>query len=339
MASINVSEYSGNRKQQHGYNNGSNGYNGPVSYTPHSGSQASALRAAPYMPGGGQIVQGGHNDATSMAALTQGFGAMNMTGNYAAGRGSGLHTSAAGTEYSLAGYGAQPGMYMAQQPFMFMSNATGNSPSGGMYPSVPTHLQTMQPSGYAHSTDNSPHGQPWTNRIPSDGSSQGPGMPPLITPRRGSISSNEDHVPATPFTFQGSYHTGVAVMDRSPTGMYGHSATPSPLFIQSFSPMQHKFPQQISTPVHIQMLVARDPPIPRAIPAPSSPMKPLDRCLENKTGETNVYIRGLLPETTDEMLHVWGMRFGDIQSSKSIIDLKTGLCKGYVLFLDLVYHH
>ena len=52
------------------------------------------------------------------------------------------------------------------------------------------------------------------------------------------------------------------------------------------------------------------------------------KVLENKTGETNVYIRGLLPETTDEMLHMWGMRFGDIQSSKSIIDLKTGLCKG-----------
>lgn len=63
-------------------------------------------------------------------------------------------------------------------------------------------------------------------------------------------------------------------------------------------------------------------------------MKPLDRCLENKSGETNVYIRGLLPETTDEMLHVWGMRFGDIQSSKSIIDLKTGLCKGQVYSLS-----
>jgi hypothetical protein len=124
-------------------------------------------------------------------------------------------------------------------------------------------------------------------------------------------------------------------MDRSPTGMYGQSGTPSPLqFMQQFSPMGHKFPPQtISTPVHIQMLVARDPPIPRAIPAPSSPMKPLDRCLENKSGETNVYIRGLLPETTDEMLHVWGMRFGDIQSSKSIIDLKTGLCKGQVCSL------
>jgi hypothetical protein len=77
-------------------------------------------------------------------------------------------------------------------------------------------------------------------------------------------------------------------------------------------------------------LVHKEPPIPRAIPAPSSPLKPLDRSLENKTGETNVYIRGLLPETTDDMLLEWGNRFGDIQSSKSIIDLKSNLCKGHV---------
>jgi RNA recognition motif-containing protein len=29
------------------------------------------------------------------------------------------------------------------------------------------------------------------------------------------------------------------------------------------------------------------------------------------------------------MLHAWGARFGDIQSSKSIIDLKSNLCKGF----------
>ena len=322
---MNGGDYSGNRKN--GYNSSGNNYNMPNSYTPHSASQASALRAAPYMSANSHMMQGGQNDATNMAALTQGFGAMNMAGNYAAGRSSGAHMAATGTDYSLNGYGVQHGMFMAQQPFLFMPNGSTNSPSAGMYTSVPAHLQVMQSAGYGHSTDNSPHGQQWTNRIPSDGSSA-PGMPSLITPRRGSISSNEEHVPATPYTLQGSYHNGVAVIDRSPSGPFGQSGTPSPLFMSQFSPMQQKFPQAITTPVHIQLLVAHDPPIPRAIPAPSSPIKPLDRCLENKTGETNVYIRGLLPETTDDMLHIWGMRFGDIQSSKSIIDLKTGLCKG-----------
>jgi hypothetical protein len=326
MANHNGSDYSGGRKN--GFNNTSNGYGIPASYNAHATSQASTLRAAPYVANGNQMMHGGHADASNMAALAQGFGAMNMAGSYAAGRGSGSHMSTAGTDYSMASYGGQPGMFVAQQPFLFMPNATPNSPSGAMYSSVPAHMQAMQPAGYAHSTDTSPHGQQWTNRIPSDGSS-GPGMSSLITPRRGSISSNEEHVPGTPFTLQGNYHNGVTVLDRSPTGLYGQSGTPSPLqFMQQFSPMHAKYSQTASTPVHIQMLVARDPPIPRAIPAPSSPMKPLDRCLENKTGETNVYIRGLLPETTDDMLHVWGMRFGDIQSSKSIIDLKTGLCKG-----------
>ncbi|KAF2103567.1 hypothetical protein NA57DRAFT_26608, partial [Rhizodiscina lignyota] len=49
----------------------------------------------------------------------------------------------------------------------------------------------------------------------------------------------------------------------------------------------------------------------------------------NKNGETNVYIRGLMPETTDEMLESWGIRFGDIASHKAIIDHKTNLCKGF----------
>ncbi|KAF2226903.1 hypothetical protein BDZ85DRAFT_190593 [Elsinoe ampelina] len=76
-------------------------------------------------------------------------------------------------------------------------------------------------------------------------------------------------------------------------------------------------------------LVTKEPIIPPAIPAPSSPLKPLDRALENPRGETNVYIRGLMPETSDEMLETWGRRFGDIKSSKSIIDHVTGMCKGF----------
>ena len=33
------------------------------------------------------------------------------------------------------------------------------------------------------------------------------------------------------------------------------------------------------------------------------------------------------------MLHAWGIRFGDIASSKSIIDHKNGLCKGYAFVI------
>lgn len=324
MANLNVSDYSGNRK--HIYANGNNGYAVPGAYQQQTSSQASTLRAAPYMSTGGQIVQNGHPDAGNIAMLAQSFGGLNMNTNYADSRGSSSQIPHVGTEYAVNGFGGQSGMFVTQQPMMYMPASTSQT-GGSMYPAVPSHMQPI--SGYGGSTDNSPspHGQSYAQHIPSDGSS-GPGMPNLITPRRGSISSNEEHNPATPFTVLGAYNNnGFAVVDRSP---YTQSGTPSPLqFMHSYvAPIQNKYSVAATTPMHIQMLVAQDPPMPRAIPAPSSPMKPLDRCLENKNGETNVYIRGLLPETTDEMLHVWGIRFGDIQSSKSIIDLKTGLCKG-----------
>lgn len=47
----------------------------------------------------------------------------------------------------------------------------------------------------------------------------------------------------------------------------------------------------------------------------------------------DVYIRGLQPNTTDDMLYGLAKRFGDIESSKAIIDMTTGLCKGSVLFI------
>ena len=82
----------------------------------------------------------------------------------------------------------------------------------------------------------------------------------------------------------------------------------------------------------LESLTQQDPPIPRAVPAmwtnPSD--LTLAKCLENREGITNVYIRGFLPETTDEMLYAYASRFGKIDRCKAIVDLDTGLCKGYV---------
>lgn len=83
----------------------------------------------------------------------------------------------------------------------------------------------------------------------------------------------------------------------------------------------------------LEALTQQDPPIPRAVPAMwTNPSEiNLAKCLENREGITNVYIRGFLPETTDEMLHGYASRFGKIDRCKAIIDLDTGLCKGFVL--------
>ena len=217
---------------------------------------------------------------------------------------------------------------------------------GNMYQVIPGGSQAQSamghsPNMYGHGAfvpqaayqygqamvDNSPMAPGWASRVSSGD------MPSLMTPRRDSISSNENDIPGTPYTSSGAYRYGssAAIMDRSPGAVYTNSATPSPSQLSHQYQLVTSLQKQQTLPTlspQLLTLVHKDPPIPRAIPAPSSPLKPLDRSLENKTGETNVYIRGLLPETTDDMLHMWGKRFGDIQSSKSIIDLKTNLCKG-----------
>ncbi|KAF3385196.1 Sporulation-specific protein 5 [Penicillium rolfsii] len=81
----------------------------------------------------------------------------------------------------------------------------------------------------------------------------------------------------------------------------------------------------------MEALTQQEPAIPRAVPAMwTNPSElTLAKCLENREGITNVYIRGFLPETNDEMLYAYAARFGKIERCKAIVDLETGLCKGF----------
>ncbi|KAJ5184115.1 Nucleotide-binding alpha-beta plait [Penicillium capsulatum] len=81
----------------------------------------------------------------------------------------------------------------------------------------------------------------------------------------------------------------------------------------------------------LEALTQQEPGIPRAVPAMwTNPTElTLAKCLENREGITNVYIRGFLPETSDEMLQAYAARFGKIERCKAIVDLDTGLCKGF----------
>ncbi|RMD43615.1 hypothetical protein DV735_g1567, partial [Chaetothyriales sp. CBS 134920] len=83
--------------------------------------------------------------------------------------------------------------------------------------------------------------------------------------------------------------------------------------------------------VNLDELVSRDPPIPRAVPALWTNQEELSlaKCLQNPEGITNVYIRGFMPDTTDEDLNRWASRFGEIESCKAIIEQDTGKCKGF----------
>ena len=281
-----------------------------------------------------------HVGEANMHTLASGMGAMNIHPPYgSAAAKSGSQLSAASSEYAGLPMTQAPGLWVPNQALVssmypVMHGASQQPSAMAATPAMYNHVgQFVPPAAYQYGPgmmENSPMAPAWASRVSSNE------VPSLISPRRDSISSNENDVPGTPYTGNGVYRYGpaTAIMDRSPSAVYTNSATPSPSQLAHQYHMAGMAKQQTVTPLSpkLMALLTMDPPIPRAIPAPSSPLKPLDRSLENKTGETNVYIRGLLPETADEMLHAWGKRFGDIQSSKSIIDLKTNLCKGYVVW-------
>jgi RNA recognition motif-containing protein len=79
-------------------------------------------------------------------------------------------------------------------------------------------------------------------------------------------------------------------------------------------------------------MLLQDPAIPKAVPAvftPANQIKTLEQSLENRIpGNRNVYIRGLHPTTDDELLLRYASRFGEVETSKAIIDTATGACKG-----------
>ena len=274
------------------------------------------------------------NSVVDMNALAHGFQGMNIaTQPYATQAKNAMMSTTAGNYAGLSVSAAMPSsMYanMGQYGYPGAYGANTAVQNQSMYtPSMPQYMPQLSYQGYqGYQQDNSPLSQHWTPTTGVTGE-----VPTLITPRRDSISSNENDQPATP-SYAGYSNfapAGGVAINRSPSGVFTHSATPSPTsMIGPYGMPMLKHPEQSEVAPHIKMLVSQDPPIPRAIPAPSSPLKPLDRALENQRGETNVYIRGLLPETTDTILEGWGMRFGDIKSSKSIIDLNTGMCKGYV---------
>lgn len=272
------------------------------------------------------------NPAVDMAALTHGFQGMNLPVQaYANQAKNAIMSTAAGNYTGLSVSNTMPSsMYagMGQYTYPNAYGANAAVQNQAMYtPQVPQYMGQISYQGYQQH-DNSPLSNHWTPTTGVTGE-----VPTLITPRRDSVSSNENDQPATP-SYAGYSNfapTGGVAINRSPSGVFSHG-TPSPTSMMgAYGLPMMKQPEQSEVSPQIKMLVSQDPPIPRAIPAPSSPLKPLDRALENQRGETNVYIRGLLPETTDALLEDWGSRFGDIKSSKSIIDLNNGLCKGYVM--------
>ncbi|TVY19458.1 Sporulation-specific protein 5 [Lachnellula arida] len=154
---------------------------------------------------------------------------------------------------------------------------------------------------------------------------------PGLENRRGSYSTNES-APSTPYygsISQREQGTHIAAIDRSPFG-----STPSPQQIPAHTD-QKGLAAYKTIPINIDLdaLLMQHPAIPRAVPAVFTPrenMRTLDQSLSNGTpGNRNVYIRGLHPNTDDQMLAAYAGRFGKVETSKAIIDTSTGACKGF----------
>ncbi|KAL9108445.1 MAG: hypothetical protein Q9227_006779 [Pyrenula ochraceoflavens] len=193
---------------------------------------------------------------------------------------------------------------------------------------------TMMP-GFMNGTTISPGTMTayWPSYLPADA----PGLDPN---RRSSWSSVEENGPPTP---AGVAAAGTqdfwtpAMVDRSGTvmGMPSYySAMPSlsnvytPGAIQVWrNPENNEYEAR-----NFDTWTSQAPAIPRAVPAlwTNNDNMTLAKCLQNVEGITNVYIRGFLPETNDEMLRGYAARFGEIDSCKAIIDMDANppKCKG-----------
>lgn len=124
--------------------------------------------------------------------------------------------------------------------------------------------------------------------------------------------------------------TMVTNMDGTALSSYSYGSMVPPQLGSLSLPLQMMKTQNGYVIQDLEALTQQEPAIPRAVPAMwTNPSElTLAKCLENREGITNVYIRGFLPETTDEMLHAYAARFGKIERCKAIVDLDTSLCKG-----------
>ena len=176
------------------------------------------------------------------------------------------------------------------------------------------------PSGGGSNALNTPRGQQWVPQTM-------PPVPELVEPRRTSWSSREETSPQTPTFGPGQ---SLSYMPGQSPATY---STPSPMSAsQAYYPHIWKNPNGDVSIIDFWEVMNREPAIPEGVPAPRSGPDggrgTLDKILDNRDGTTNVYVRGLRPETSDDMLLAYGIRFGPVVSCKAIIEMSTNTCKG-----------
>ena len=280
-----------------------------------------------------------HNEHGNTAAdnLADNFGNINLRNTALTG-----HTKVGGTPMTMNDPNASTliGPQTGGPMFVQLSDGTfiyssPNTAAYGNYSSYSNtyHTAAAQPTQYHQAAyhgmaqagvPNGPHTPRNNAWIPSQHLQQ---IPELVGPRRSSWSSNEEQSPQTPLD---NYHQTVLISGQSPTTW---STTPSPIQAQyPYNQQVAKAPDGVYAYFDFWKWTQQEPAIPPPVPAIHSGQDggrgSLDKILDNRNGTTNVYIRGLQPNTDDKMLEGYGRRFGAIASQKAIIEMTTGTCKG-----------
>ena len=245
--------------------------------------------------------------------LSSALGGMQMYGNN-------------GQSFGRLHAGLPPGLHSGVIPAPFTGSNVWTNGSRLFMPNGNPGMVTQ--GSHFQSIPNNGLGMPGTL---ANGNLQPGEIPDLA--RRNSLSSNEEYGPRTPFFAAQSLGPGgkMIVPDNSPQTWTSVSPPQLGQAIQA-SPQQLWREANGYVVIDLDALCMKAPAIPKPIPAIFSGDKSrgtLETSLENKTHTTNVYIRGLHPDTTDEMLNAYGSRFGVIESAKSMIDQHTSLCKGF----------
>lgn len=290
-------------------------------------------------PGYNSITSQGKYTSNSRGThLTDALAGLNVSGQNSLGTGAGIKPGQNSMDMSglsrAPAYGTNPFMVLPTGQTFHLPSVYGHgATSGADQPSQLQYVPTGMFPNFVSNTNMMAGSLPaygWPYGLQND-------MPGLDANRRGSWSSNDENGPATPgvgVNDHQNYYANVAGADR-PSIVNFPYATPSPTsVIQPYvaGPMQPmKCPDNKNyESVNLDILTQQPPAIPRAVPALWTNQEDLSlaKCLQNPEGITNIYIRGFLPDATDQDIHDYAARFGDIESCKAIVDMDTGKCKG-----------
>jgi hypothetical protein len=233
----------------------------------------------------------------------------------------------------------------------FNPNAYGPGPNNARPNSAVPKYQTMDPKATAAGPNQmmpptGPAHQPnsMTRRPSSNYFTIQPTMSPVQTPyapQRGWIVPSNAPVMGSPMHMQNGtgplqgptmYQPLLAASAANPTML-----TPPPPVQPPYQPGYGPQPVAVSpvygfpTPPETSAATQPNPNIPPPVPSvfPDPAYSNINNCLNNPKGTTNVYIRGLRPETTDDDLLRMVQQYGTLVSTKAIIDNQTKSCKGY----------